>query len=193
LSNNVTNEVTYENLKSGTFITSEGRTFKSDIDFLYGPDEMILKDEVKTFYAKDSIRVSTIERPIDETDSRNDLLVKIFDLTENPQRGYGLPYGSFDYYNKKVGELKLPTKFPNTINKLSEFSNEGPFAYDDISHILTLIKTDNRGGPHNMVYYEGKITLNIWTEGWDVDLFDSVFNDHVKMQFEFKAVHEIIN
>ena len=193
LSNNVTNEVNYNDSNvSGTFITSEGRTWASDINFLYGPNEEINKGDAKTYYAKDAIRVSTVERPLNEFDERDNLITKIFDLSEDEERGFGKTYGSYDYYTKKVGELDLPNNIPNTLYQLTEFSEEGPFAYDNNSHILTLIKTDKRGGANNMYYYEGSITLNIWLEGWDADLFDPIFSDHLKIQFEFKLIRNVI-
>lgn len=188
LSNNVSDEVTYDELKPGTFIVSEGRTWKSDITFLYGPDHIMNEGDIHTYYVSEAIRVSTVEKPLNDLDDRTNLKTKIFDLSGNEERGFGKPYGSYDYYSKKEEPINLPNVFPETIYQLSEFIEDEPYAKDDNSYILTLIDNGNTYGEYNLPYYEGKLTINIWAEGWDADLFDSVFSDHVKIQFEFKAV-----
>lgn len=192
LSNNVTSNVTYNATSNGTFIVSRGRTWASDLDFIYGPNNQVLeKGDVGTYYMSDAIRVAFHEQPQNELDTRSDLKSKIFDLSGNEERGFGKPYGAIDYYIKKRGQITIPTQIPNTIYELSKFSPTGPFALDSNSHILTLLETeelDSKGIP----YYKGHVTMNIWLEGWDADLFDAVFGDQVKMQFEFKAVHNLL-
>lgn len=192
LANNVSNQVIFDQLGEGTFIVSKGINWVSDIDFIYGPnDQMVLKGDVNRYFVSDSIRIAIHEHPLNELDLRTNLQSKIFDLTGNRERGFGKPYGAFDYYLRKRGHIELPLQIPDTIYELSEFSPTGPFALDNNSHILTLIKTtelDSKGLP----FYKGSVTMNIWLEGWDADLFDAVFGDQVKMQFEFKAVHGLL-
>ena len=43
LSNNVTSNVTYNATSNGTFIVSRGRTWASDLDFIYGPNNQVLE------------------------------------------------------------------------------------------------------------------------------------------------------
>lgn len=192
LANNVSKDITYNQTKDGTFIISRGKSWVSDLDFIYGPnDEVVKKGDGGKYYISDAIRVAIHEQPLNEEDERTEFSSKIFDLSGNEERGFGKPYGAFDYYNKKRGHIDLPEVGPNIIYALSEFSKTSPYALDNNSHILTLIKTDelNDKGMH---YYKGQVTMNIWLEGWDADLFDAVFGDQVKMQFEFKAVHGLL-
>lgn len=192
LANNVSKDISYNETKDGTFIISRGQSWVSDLDFIYGPnDEVVKKGDVGKYYISDAIRVAIHERPLNEEDERTEFSSKIFDLSGNEERGFGKPYGAFDYYIKKRGQIDIPSDIPETIYTLSEFSKTSPYALDNNSHILTLIKTDefNDKGMH---YYKGQVTMNIWLEGWDADLFDAVFGDQVKMQFEFKAVHGLL-
>ncbi|WP_264229454.1 hypothetical protein [Acholeplasma laidlawii] len=193
LSNNISNTTTHDAPQNGTFIVSRGRNWVSDINFLYGPNgEMIELGDVNTYYLSHSMRVSFIEQALNEHDERTDLSSKIFDLSGNEARGYGKDYGAVDYYRRKRGTLPLPTETPPTIYELSKFSAESPYALDRNSHIMTLIESDDTD-ENGMMYYKGIVTMNIWVEGWDADLFDAVFGDQVKMQFEFKAVHGLLN
>lgn len=192
LINNVSNDITYQQTKNGTFVTSRGVVWEADQTFQYGPNQIIEKGSIQMLYAKDAIRVAFNEQKWNDEDLRNTFKQKIFDLTEDEERGFGKFYGAFDYYLKKAGAIELPDIAPKTVMKLSEFSHKEPYALDDNSHILTLIRTDERH-PSGLYYYQGKVTMTIWLEGWDADLFDAILGDRIKMQFEFKAVHGIKN
>ncbi|VEU83325.1 hypothetical protein [Acholeplasma hippikon] len=185
LTNNISNEVTYNEGRVGTYIVSKGRTWISNVGFQYGPDEYIDGSVTKTYYVSDAMRVSFVEH----SDNGK---VKIFDLSGNEERGYGKPYGAVAYYEALKGTLQLPSEVPDTIYKLSDFDKENPYALDNRSHILTL-KYDGHHADSGLRLYEGKVTMNIWVEGWDADLFDAVFGDQVKMQFQFKSVIGIKN
>lgn len=177
LANNITNETTFESDDVGTFITSKGRLWVSDVDFLYGIDEMLYKDQAKKFYLHDAMRIAF----------HDENMTKIFDLTGNEERGYGKPYGAHAYYLYKRGHVDLPEETPDVIYQLSEFDNKNPFALDTNSHLLSL-KYLGRHADNGQYYYEGKVTMNIWLEGWDADAFNAIYGDQVKMQFQFKAV-----
>lgn len=185
LANNISNEVSYDEvgLKEGTYVISKGLNFRSEVRYLYDVNEYVNIGEARTYYASDALRIST---------NYNNEIVKIFDLSENEHRGYGKEYGAFDYYNKVTTDdlLILPTEIPHTIYKLSEFSKDGPFSYDEESKIMVLEEIEEING---ITYYKGKITLNIWLEGWDADLFDPVIQDRIKIKLQFKAVRNKIN
>ncbi len=184
LANNISNEITYEDVvgKEGTYIVSRGVQFKSPITFLYDIDDVVEAGEIRTYYASKAVRIATIA----EVDGEK--RVKIFDLSGDEHRGYAKPYGATSYYNTKFEtELVLPEEGPETLYKLSEFEENAPFALDDTSHILSLTETMEVDGK---TYYYGKFTVNIWLEGWDADLFDSVLSDRIKIQLQFKAVRK---
>lgn len=164
---------------NGTYIVSKGVNWKANFDFLYGKNEIVKKDEVRTYYAHDAMRVS-FHNYFDQT-------TKIFDLSGDEERGFGKKYGALNYYNLSKGEKITPPKAPDTIYELSKFSSEEPYALTDSSHIITLQKSDNIA-PNNKPYYEGKVQMNVWLEGWDADCFDAIYSDHLKMQFMFRAV-----
>lgn len=187
LVNNISNELTYQDLnnKEGTYAVSKGIEFKSPFTYLYDIDEYVYEGEVKKYYAHDALRIATIfleeEREV----------IKIFDLSNNEHRGYGKVYGAYDYYQKSSGKsLTLPTAIPPTIYELSEFSPNEPFSYDEVSKVMELneIKVVDE-----KTYYHGNLTINIWLEGWDADLFDPVIYDRLKIKLQFKAVRSTIN
>lgn len=165
----------YENLPLlGTYIASKGVRFKPNFDFQYGPDDIVKEGELRTYYARDAMRVAFYNQ------SSN--ITKIFDFSGNEERGFGKSYGAIDYYNKyRNTTIVAPNKGPNTIYQFSEFETESPYAKTDDSYLVTLEYTDSG-------YYEGKIEINIWLEGWDADAFDAIYGDRIVIQFMFRAV-----
>lgn len=182
LANNISKEVSYLNFdKEGTFVVSRGVEFVSPVTYLYDIDEYVYEGQAKRYYAQDGLRIATI---FNEEDA------KIFDLSGNKHRGYGKPYGAHDYYEKVIGtRLEIPEEAPQTIYALSEFSPNSPFSYDDVSKIMELNEIEVIDGVR---YYTGKVTIKIWLEGWDADLFDPVLRDRIKIKLQFKAVRGII-
>lgn len=165
-------DVSYqEETNNGTYITSKGKSWKSDIDFNYSSTQIIKKGETKTYYAKDAMRIGI------NLDHKNQF---IYDVSGNQERDYGKPFGAYDYYNKKNDEkLTLPNDVPeNQIYELSSWDKEEAGL---INHNNSYIMTLN----HQGAYHIGKTTINIWLEGWDPDCLDAILNDHVMIQIEF--------
>lgn len=184
LANNVSNNAAFdEPPKEGTFVVSKGVSFKSPIRYLYDENDYVEAGETRTYFASGAVRIATI------TQNADGEVVKIFDLSGDEHRGFGKPYGAVAYYNAKHPEnrLEIPTTIHPTIYKLSEFDPNGPFAYDDTSHLVSLNEIVEANGK---TYYQGKVTINIWLEGWDADLFDAVIKDRIKIQLQFKAVRK---
>ena len=184
LANNVSNETTFDTTpQEGTFIVSKGVSFKSPVRYLYDENDYVEVGETRKYFASGAVRVATITQTTDGE------VVKIFDLSGNEHRGFGKPYGAIAYYNAKRPDnmLEIPTIIHPTIYKLSEFDPNGPFAYDDTSHIVSLNEKVEVNGK---TYYQGNVTINIWLEGWDADLFDAVAKDRIKIQLQFKAVRK---
>ncbi len=182
LANNISDTVTYESneFPEGTFVISKGVSYRSKFDFQYDVDDVVRQGELRTYHVSEAVRIATI------SEINNEEVVKIFDLSGNEHRGFGKPYGAYDFYKKSSGvALELPTEVPPTIYELSKFDPNGPFSYDETSKILKLDEVEEINGTK---YYKGKFTMNIWIEGWDADLFNPVINDRIKIQLQFKAV-----
>ncbi|VEU80624.1 hypothetical protein [Haploplasma axanthum] len=165
-------EVKYDetNNVKGTYVTSEGKSWKADLEFNDG-NKIIKKGETNNYYAKDAIRIGFAS---DENQF-------IYDISENEERGFGMEFGAFDYYNQKnpLNKLKVPEKKPETIYELSKESGAVGFMNNDNSLIVSLKKEDK--------HYYGKAKLNIWLEGWDPDSIEAILNDHILIQLEFIA------
>jgi hypothetical protein len=182
LANNISDVVNYDDTKKqeGTFVVSKGINYRARFDFQYDENDIVRAGEVRTYYISEAVRISTISTINGEE------VVKIFDLSGNEHRGYGKPYGAYDYYKKATNRhLELPTEIPPTIYELSKFDPNGPFSLDDISKLVELNEIQEFDGK---TYYTGKIKMNIWVDGWDADLFDPVLYDRIKIQLQFKTV-----
>lgn len=173
------NHVTYGNHQgaSGTFATSKGNQFTTSVTYNNG-HEIVLAGETHTYYAKDALRISAY----DPHESRS----FIYDISENPDRGYGKSYGAYDYYKQVTGEkLEIPEEKPQTIYGLTQFDPQDPYqALDDLSRIVTLQKVTHSG---SLTRYEGRATISLWIEGWDADTFDAIFGDTLTIQLAFRA------
>lgn len=179
LSDNLINADYYRPPKEGTYITSLGREFRSQVSYSYSPSETVNEGEVKKHFAKDAMRVSFYNYDDDTT--------KIFDLSGDEERGFGKPYGAIDYFLKRNQTILNPPEPPKTIYELSTFSEDMPIALTNSSYLITLKDRGNKD-INNKTLYEGRIKMNIWLEAWDADAFDAILKDELKMQFMFRAV-----
>jgi hypothetical protein len=57
---------------------------------------------------------------------------------------------------------------------------------------MELIVSDQKDDK-NQTYYVGKVTMNIWLEGWDADCFDAILDDVIRIQLKFRAGKSITN
>lgn len=173
LTNHVKN-LDFETKSEGTYIVSRGQSFQNKVDFNYSEDEVIEAGTVRKYYASEAMRVAI---------NSEDLSVpKIFDLSNNPTRGFGYPFGAIDYFHKNNNVELIPPNAPLVITEMSEISSEMPVALTFDSYLLSLKENSETN------YYEGMIEINIWLEGWDADAFDAILKDLIKIQFEFVAV-----
>lgn len=192
LVNNVTSTTEFDNTpQNGTFVTSKGIEYRSPVDFEFAPGIFRNSDVPYKYYAKDAIRMSFTELKLDNpNDNRNDdeMINFIFDPSDNPDRGYGKPYGAISFVNNtKVFIVPVPTNVPETLYELSSFDEYNPYIpLNPNSKIMRLIKTDNLDN-QNRFYYEGKFRINIWLEGFDADMFDAIYRDTLKFQLEFRS------
>lgn len=196
LVNNVSSTGTFDNPPArGTYVLSKGVPFRSPVTFNLGPSDTVFENEIRTYFAKDAIRISLTElktdNPLDTRDN-SELASFIYDPTENPDRGYGKNYGGVDYLRKsKAVYIQLPDTPQPVIERLSEFTPDNPYIpLDTKSKVATLIVTD-QVDEQNKPYYMGKFRLNIWIEGWDADSFDAIYEDTLLFSFEFQSAESI--
>lgn len=185
LANNVTrDEISYEdlsNLENSTYLISKGLKWRNKHEFLYAPDLIREKNGIYDYYLSDALRLSTVEQSPKADFELENRIINIFDLSEDESRGFGKTYGAYDYFTKEFGQVSIPDA-PKTINKLTKFNdNNIPEDEDETSLITRLNYVDSSG------YAKGKVTFNIWIEGWDADAFDAIASDIVRIQLAFKS------
>lgn len=177
LANKVEGSYQNTNNLNGTYAISQGVKFNSPIDFQYSPDTTIKTGNINTFYAHDALRIGIL--------NKSENINFIYDISENSQMGFGMPYGAIEFYNKiKYYEpLEIPTREPNnTIYELTQFDpGEPDVALNDTSLVSRFTKDSEDE------YYRGQITVNIWLEGWDANSFDGIYRDAIKIQLMFIA------
>jgi hypothetical protein len=200
LYNNVSKNVDYYNTTPGTFVVSRGIYWMANETFNNGPDvgDVVTNGSVDRYYSMNAIRIGIIELIDEENnlDSRNSesLANLIFDPSEDPTRGFGLPYGAFSYFFRRANYLmSIPTVKPDTVYQLSQMDPNNPYqALDNRSHIATMQPTEVVNENERTIY-RAKVRVNVWVEGWDVDAFDAIENDPVKIQLQFKLAKRFIN
>lgn len=195
LYNHISEEMTYdsENL-IGTYVVSKGVSWRSPHQFFNGPEiaDVVETGEIDTYYADQAIRIS-INELIDDTNPNDlrepeELRNFMFDPSGNPERGYGASFGQFSYFfQRTLIYVNLPTETQTVSYRLSEMDPYNPYqALDNESLVATLQQTDIIDETRDRPYYQGKIRINIWIEGWDADAFDAVDKDLIKIQLQFK-------
>ncbi len=199
LVNHQSQDVTFENSDqaTGTYIVSQGVYWLSDLRFYNGPtiDDLVVPGDFAKYYGADAVRISFVEL-IDETNelderTEEDLRVFLFDPSNNPNRGFGTLYGQYSYFQQRAQiYLPIPNTFPNTSYRLSAIDPFDPYqALDNESWIATLQPTEALND-NDEVYYQAKIRVNLWVEGWDADAFDAIDRDILKIQLQFKVLNK---
>lgn len=196
LINNVSDLVSYDSTMNGTYVVSRGVSWAAKFDFQNGPlpTDIVHRGDRDTYYASETIRIAVNEEndqlnPLD-TRTTDELRSFLFDPSGKPERGYGFAYGAHSYFiASSKYYIWLPTEFPEVSYRLTQFSPDNPYiALDDDSQVATMIdsgETNIDGDP----IYRAKVRINIWIEGWDADAFDSVENDRVLIQLQFKVAN----
>lgn len=193
---NVSGYVQYDMVRDGTYVVSRGVSWRADSTFQNGPDpvhDVVRTGDRMTMYASEAIRVGFVEEKVEwnylDFRSPTELLSKIFDLSENQERGYGFPYGGVSYFNSKHKiQLTPPDEKPATVYQLTEFDDEqNPYVplsrHSEILEMVITDQQDEKGNP----YYLGKVIVNIWLEGWDVDCFNAIYADSLRIRLKFRS------
>ena len=71
---------------------------------------------------------------------------------------------------------------------MTEIDPNNPYQALDNDSLITVLQETDEVNEKGRSIYRGKIRINIWIEGWDADAFDSVENDRLKIQLQFKAL-----
>ena len=199
LINNVSKDISFDETKTGTFVVSRGAPWIARHTFLNGPEitDVVEKGTFGIYHSSEAIRISVIELndDLNPSDSRTEETLRrfIYDPSENPERGYGATFGAYSYFFQMANYYMFPPlERPNTRYRLSDLDPGNPYqALDNESWVATLQETsvlDEDG----KTYYQAKIRVNIWIEGWDADTFDALDRDSVKIQLQFKIVNKAL-
>ena len=190
LIDNVSNNYKYDELDDlidGTYAISRGILWTPNYDFDNGYGDVVKRNEMRTYYSDKAIRISFTELNMTTpglriVDNRTELSSFIFDPSEDESRGFGKPFGAFDYVQKNTGrEIEIPTEIPNTLYQLSNFDKESK----KVDTANSLVATMQQGYENNFPYKYAKVHVNIWIEGWDPDCIDGIDKDLIKIQFKF--------
>lgn len=200
LINHIDSMTDFDTTQVGTYAISRGVTWIARHGFFNGPDvsDWVPTGSIDRYYASQAVRMSFIELKdnTNPTDQRNeqDLRRFIFDPSNNPSRGFGVPFGQFSYFFQKTRwHISLPTVIPEVSYRLTTFDPREPYqALDNDSWIATLQATSDVDD-RNRQYYQAKIRINIWIEGWDADAFDAIDKDRIKFQLQFRAANPPIH
>jgi len=196
LINNVSDIVSYDSIVNGTYVVSRGVSWEAKYDFQNGPlpTDIVHRGDRDTFYASETIRIAVNEEndqlnPLD-TRSTDELRSFLFDPSGKPERGFGQKYGAYSYFIAKTERLIfVPKEIQVASYRLTVFDQDNPYiALDDASQVATMISTGETNSDDDLIY-RAKVRINIWIEGWDADAFDSVENDRVLIQLQFKVAN----
>lgn len=166
----------------GTYATSRGITWMAPIGY-QGINGFVEDGTVETYYAANALRIGVY--------NPDENINFIYDVSENPLHGYGLPFGANDYY-RLVSPHPLPMLRPIDeglmIYELTDFNPmQNDIAMDQRSLVSKLELISSVDG---ITTYEGHATINIWLEGWDADCIDAVIRDQMLIQLRFRALQD---
>lgn len=191
---------------NNTTVTSTGIKWMADAEFKLKSTDTSLTEVGKTYtlYGANAVRISTTENKVTPptSDPGSDFSYDdgenaiVFELGYKDDQELGTSikteYGSVAYYNTKNQNNQItidpenPPKLPETVygyNNLPELKNLNTSAITD-THIPvdTLTVASNISG--TTLYY-GQITVRIWLEGWDPDMFNAIMADKIQIHLFF--------
>lgn len=200
LFNNVNDQISYQDTKPGTFVKSRGVFWMANETFQNGvmPSDQVTVGTIARYYASDAIRIG-IKELIDDTNpldvrDESELQNLIYDPSENEERGFGQPFGAYSYFFKRtLIYLYLPKVFPVTTYRLTEMEKNNPYQATDNHSLVANLQETQEVDDKNRIYYQSKVRVNIWLEGWDPDSLDAIDKDMLRIQIQFKAAHKYTN
>ncbi|MCF7932629.1 MAG: hypothetical protein K9K93_05630 [Acholeplasmataceae bacterium] len=127
--------------------------------------------------------------------SLGDTFVYLYDGDE-----YALDFGTTDYvaYATEMGvgevaDYTFPALYAGQLAYYYETTNEFPAGVDDINTVATVttlggglevlsMSADNLGTGYT---FSDGVTIRIWIEGWDPDMFNAILEDIITASFTF--------
>lgn len=147
----------------------------------------------------DGINVNAIKlpdsNPLNDGTSLGDTFVYLYDGDE-----YALDFGTTDYvaYATEMGvgevaDYTFPALYAGQLAYYYETTNEFPAGVDDINTVATVttlggglevlsMSADNLGTGYT---FSDGVTIRIWIEGWDPDMFNAILEDIITASFTF--------
>jgi len=186
-----------------TTVTSTGITWVADADFNLKENLPMKVGDTYTLYGANAVRISTTENTVTYTSGSGFSYTpgtgaNVFELGSEGDQELGKEiktgYGSVAYYNTKnpnnlitndlIEEAK--EKLPKDVygyKNLPELNDlNTPAIKDTHVHVATLEAESNISG--TTLYY-GQITVRIWLEGWDPDMFNAIMADEIQIHLFF--------
>jgi len=195
-------------------VSSTGMTWVSDANFSLSGSKNMVVGESTTLYGANAVRISTTENPVetqigDSFQYESGTEANVFELggSDPSQNDLRLDkeikdYGSVAYYNAKNPNAPLSEdaiseaedNFPDvlayenlpTIDMLNT-NDIYSLVGDEQTRLYTPVVTlkDSPTTTGAATYYYGQITVRIWLEGWDPDMFNAIMADKISISLVF--------
>ncbi|HEY8395984.1 MAG TPA: hypothetical protein VIK96_04325 [Bacilli bacterium] len=187
---------------NNTKVTSTGVGWISDANFQLTPEKSVEVGSKETLYGANAVRISTTENVLTPNDTGFQYVdgstSNIYELggATGDQRldtQIKTTYGSVAYYNAKnpnaqitdtiIQYVELPQVVLKTedLPKLNELNTT---TIDPEVHTpVATLKVANKYTGVN--FYYGQITVRIWLEGWDPDMFNAIMADKISISLVF--------
>lgn len=185
-----------------TTVASTGVEWISDANFQLTSEKFVEVGSEETLYGANAVRISTTENKLTATGTgfqyNDGASANIFELggatgDQRLETTIKSDYGSVAYYNAKnpnaqitediTDEVELPEVVLKTedLPKLNEL-NTTTINPDAHTPVATLTVDNDYTGVN---YYYGQITVRIWLEGWDPDMFNAIMADVISIHMHF--------
>lgn len=188
---------------NNTTVTSTGVEWISDANFQLRSDKSVVVGSEETLYGANAVRISTTENELTATGTGFDYndgdSANIFELggavgDQRLDKVIKTTYGSVAYYNAKNPNAEIPSNIitseqnalPDVLKKdnLPSLNDLNTTNIDPEVH--TPVATLNVANDYTGVnYYYGQITVRIWLEGWDPDMFNAIMADVISIHMHF--------
>ncbi len=188
---------------NNTKITSTGVTWTSDANFNLTATDSLVVGSQRTLYGANAVRISTTENELTANDTgfqyNDGDSANIFELggdtgDQRLDKVIKTTYGSVAYYNAKNPNATIPSNIitseqnalPNVL-KINNLPSLNELNTEDINlGVYTPVATLEVDNDYTGVnYYYGQITVRIWLEGWDPDMFNAIMADVISIHMHF--------
>ena len=187
---------------NNTTVKSNGIKWMADAVFNLKENLETEVGDTYTLYGANAVRISTTENTVTlDSDSDSGFSytpgtnAKVFELGHTGDQKLGTTiqtgYGSVAYYNSKNSNNPITTDHTNNATLPEVYGYEKLPKLEDLNKpdfpetyvsVATLEVGSNISG--TTLYY-GQITVRIWLEGWDPDMFNAIMADKIQIHLFF--------